>query len=45
MIVGRAGGCWWAGTVPSPRGAERLGMGQEGWNQSVLFLKLFLALL
>lgn len=28
------------GTVPSPRGTERLGMGQEGWNQSVLFLNL-----
>lgn len=45
MVVDRAGGCWWVGEVPSPSGAERLVMGEEGWNQSVLFLNLSLLLL
>lgn len=26
------------GGVPGPRGFQRLAMGEEGWNQSVLFL-------
>lgn len=45
MVVDRAGGCWSVGEVPSPSGAERLVMGEEGWNQSVLFLNLSLVLL